>query len=574
MKKENKVKTYLAIISITILTLCNAVVGQKSSGYQHHEDDLIEIESTAELQWKNNTTMIITWPNQDYDLILLAPPKHLFEIGEEDCIFSGTLQNDHMSVATIDGCLSSAATIAHIASTKYGRWELILMANGTTLEHVEKSQLNKNETHLRMKRDTISIKDYKIAPQAAPNRNFVLIDEDDQNISFPTLVHWPLQVGYDRKFKELLDNIGENPKNFIKSIVNYARIYFVDPSGPVLPSKIDWVVDRDFQIIQDMSITADEACEDTNSKVGEMMVKRIGKSTPLMLFSGDSTFPVVTTGCAFLEVACGNNRGAAWGVVDYQSRRSGYTLYKHKVRMARTMVHEFGHMLGMNHDFHPNHGGEESLCNNKGVMSYGNENSANKGWTSCSISDFKKFWIKTAMTCNLHIEPALAECPSETNEDFCPVDDMVMVGIIGTTRKNCFFECSRVTNVLQSTNRDDTRGSGFQCMSTYHDYPKFKWCCNSRATSNIEQCPTIIERPDACPNRGCPITSLKGYLAPNAPLVLEYCEPSPSCDLVNDPDNGNDVQSGFSCHTSARPTKQKSYCCNDPSAKTTLPRCP
>ena len=43
----------------------------------------------------------------------------------------------------------------------------------------------------------------------------------------------------------------------------------------------------------------------------------------------------------------------------------------------------------------------DNYCNGKGVMSYGEDNSINKGWSTCSTKDFKRFWKTTGVSCGL-----------------------------------------------------------------------------------------------------------------------------------------------------------------------------
>jgi len=161
----------------------------------------------------------------------------------------------------------------------------------------------------------------------------------------PDLVQMPLQLAYDKKLEEHFQRIGENPKTFLKSIVNFASFYFMSPDGTKLPSRIEWLLKNDIQIIQDLNITSDEMCDGVKSKIEIMTQKRRGDTVPLMLFAGDNG-DVNTIGCAYLSVACGTSWGTSWGITDFQSEWT-HGLHVHKIRMARTMAHEFGHMVSI-----------------------------------------------------------------------------------------------------------------------------------------------------------------------------------------------------------------------------------
>merc|ERR1712170_16522 len=115
---------------------------------------------------------------------------------------------------------------------------------------------------------------------------------------------------------------------------------------------------------------------------------------PLMLFVKDihPQNTDQTTGCAFIGTACGNKKGEAVGIVDMTWK--GYSRSQHIQQMARTLAHEFGHMIGMQHDHdHAPH----RACNQKGFMSYG-KNRPDK-WSTCSIDDFKIWWRTRGSMC-------------------------------------------------------------------------------------------------------------------------------------------------------------------------------
>ena len=48
-----------------------------------------------------------------------------------------------------------------------------------------------------------------------------------------------------------------------------------------------------------------------------------------------------------------------------------------------------GHNFGMSHDFDAKHGGDDSVCNGQGIMSYGD---APSKWSDCSVSDFTGYY--------------------------------------------------------------------------------------------------------------------------------------------------------------------------------------
>ena len=161
----------------------------------------------------------------------------------------------------------------------------------------------------------------------------------------------PLQLGFDNKLKNYLSSQGENPDSFLLQISNLASIYLKDPQGPGLPSKIEWDIRPNILFVQDLNICSDELCEHSprrnGTKIVAMMRKRLGNSVPLMMFSedlvNDEDFIETYLGCAGLGTACGHITGGNWGVVDLTTHN--YPLYSHKLEMARTMAHEFGHMV-------------------------------------------------------------------------------------------------------------------------------------------------------------------------------------------------------------------------------------
>ena len=82
---------------------------------------------------------------------------------------------------------------------------------------------------------------------------------------------------------------------------------------------------------------ADKFCDEGNGY-------KVKGSTPLMLFVEDlHDGERQTTGCARMRAACGDRTGGALAIVDLTWEGNSET--QHVQYMARTMAHEFGHMV-------------------------------------------------------------------------------------------------------------------------------------------------------------------------------------------------------------------------------------
>ena len=170
----------------------------------------------------------------------------------------------------------------------------------------------------------------------------------------PIGITFPLDLGYD---KRLYDYFGstEDAKSFIQKIAHLASPFFNRPDTG-LPI-IDWEIGV-IKYYSGIKITADQLCCDTIrcreskscwneclNKRKEVQGLREGNSKPLMLFVEDlhPQGSEQTTGCAFEGAACGNTQGQAVGIVDMS--RLGISDNQNMLHMARTMAHEFGHLV-------------------------------------------------------------------------------------------------------------------------------------------------------------------------------------------------------------------------------------
>ena len=158
-------------------------------------------------------------------------------------------------------------------------------------------------------------------------------------------------MGYD---KQLYDEFGSSTKRFIQEIVVAASILLRRPQSDF--PMIHWIT-GDIKPMFDININADQLCDESlvGTEEKKLMRKREGNSTPLMLFVKDihPQNTEQTVGCAFIGTACGTKKGDAVGIVDMTWE--GYSRGRHIQQMARTLAHEFGHMvsLGASHICHP-----------------------------------------------------------------------------------------------------------------------------------------------------------------------------------------------------------------------------
>jgi len=346
--------------------------------------------SEISLQWLNKAAMNIVWPDQRVDVMLMTASKQFPDL-EHACLFEGNPEDENSIgfTAAISGCMDSEETIVNLGVNNQVL-ELLLLKNGTTFQNTwNEPQSNKNLDNYRQKRTPSEWREtggYIRSSQPSPSQ--IGVTEEDRRI--PNAITFPLDLGYD---KTLHDYFGSHPdvKRFIQETVVFASTFFKQPYTG-LPT-IEWEINPDIRSYFDISITADQICDKTEtSKKDEVKKLRKGNSTPLMLFVEDvkERGTPQTIGCAFTDAACGNRKGEAFGIVDMTRPISRSQQIQH---MARTMAHEFGHLIGMIHDFEhlPSMG-----CNGKGLMSYDNQKDT---WSTCSIDDFRLWWRSYGYNC-------------------------------------------------------------------------------------------------------------------------------------------------------------------------------
>jgi len=369
-------------------------IGYSKTSDEKNEHTVGHVISEISLQWLNKAAMKIIWPDQGEEVISLTASKH-FPDSEEACMFVGRPENKNanFSSAAIIGCIDSEETIVNLIAGKE-ILELVLLRSGRTLQNM----LNKTEfdNSLHSSRQKRSLSGWKETggsiPSTQPLPNIEGATEEDKKI--PKGITFPLDLGYDETLYKYFGSSSKEVKDFIRKVAFLAETFFNKPETG-LPI-INWDL-GDIKPYFDININADKLCcdhttEACRNKRKEVQGLREGNSKPLMLFVEDRhpKGSEQTLGCAFEGTACGNTRGEAFGVVDMTRQISDNQNIQ---PMARTMAHEFGHLIGMAHDFvHPSSSG----CNHQGLMSY---NKIEETWSTCSVQDFKLWWRKTGFSC-------------------------------------------------------------------------------------------------------------------------------------------------------------------------------
>jgi hypothetical protein len=97
-------------------------------------DEIQQTISEISLQWLNNGTMKIVWPDKGEDFIVMTVSKQFPDL-EDACMFEGSPKNKNSSfTAVVIGCMDSVETIVNLG-VKNKVLELLLLKNGTTLQN-------------------------------------------------------------------------------------------------------------------------------------------------------------------------------------------------------------------------------------------------------------------------------------------------------------------------------------------------------------------------------------------------------------------------------------------------------
>ena len=124
--------TIILQISCHSIETLNSDVSREPTYFGNETQQII---SKISLQWLNETTIKIIWPDQQEEAIGLKVPKQFPNL-KDACIFDGSPQNENSTIfsAAIIGCMDSEETVINIGVNNEVL-ELTLLNNGTTLQN-------------------------------------------------------------------------------------------------------------------------------------------------------------------------------------------------------------------------------------------------------------------------------------------------------------------------------------------------------------------------------------------------------------------------------------------------------
>jgi len=318
----------------------------------------------------SNVSIQINFLNNTNDTILLAPVSNI--PGEPTpCLYSGKLQLDQTSVVAVSGCRDSNETTLSIASSLVpgGLVDLVLV-NGSTLLVNGSNLIIGDETLLttsRVKRQIFkdAVNDYIFPPpETIPVRAVI-------TGPLPRAAVLETSIKYDNSLLNQFGGKHRDTKNWISRVVELAK--------PRLShSSLDITIS--------LKVVGELEYVDDNLAADEPTLKRLAHSEKYRSLTSFfcANFGNRYVGIAYVGTACVNS-GHSININEY------YTHDNSELHSARVFVHELGHNVGMLHDFEDDHGGYDSSCNGKGLMSYGD---VPDKWSKCSNSDFTS-WYRT-----------------------------------------------------------------------------------------------------------------------------------------------------------------------------------
>ena len=177
---------------------------------------------------------------------------------------------------------------------------------------------------------------------------------DLENTLIPKSIAFPVQLGFDRSFYKYFNRNGTAATQFINEVIELSSQFFSQPDSK-LPI-ITFDIESEILALKRIRFRADQMCSDNSrpSRTGRRKMNRIHRirkrnSKPLILFTQDLRWDgAQITACSFNDIACGDENGNSLLVLDITWSRN--SLDQHKQEMARSLAHEFGHMVNNKKD--------------------------------------------------------------------------------------------------------------------------------------------------------------------------------------------------------------------------------
>ena len=205
----------------------------------------------------------------------------------------------------------------------------------------------------------------------------------------PQLVTLDIDLKYDRSLLNYFDGDHNKVKDMISRAVELAKPYLRHHSLGVMVD-LNFVGEIEF---------FDETVKATREEM-KNLVSKFDKQDRLVSIFATELIPGQRStllaraikGIAYTDGAC-RTQGKALGITELANPRNP------ELQMSQTFAHETGHSLGIRHDYEEKHGGKRGACNTKerGLMSKGRRRP--NRWSSCSKSDFEKWYRDEGYAC-------------------------------------------------------------------------------------------------------------------------------------------------------------------------------